>query len=90
MVTGFPEVTDQRGREQLANATKQVVGMEHSLPNGFEEAPGFILYGSSAQNINTSSGIQHINSSRGNILSGSGQMHIGTMHIGTVPESDYG
>jgi hypothetical protein len=57
LATRFPEVTTLRGKEQLAKAVEEVTKMEPSLPNGFEQMPAYTHYGSSAQNINTGSGI---------------------------------
>ena len=86
LATNFPEVTTPRGKEQLAKAIEEVSKMEPSLPDGFEQLPAYVYYGSGAQNINTGSGTQHNNSGSGNQNSGSGQQYIGTNYIGTPPE----
>lgn len=82
LATKFPEVTTQRGKEQLAKAINEVTGMEASLPDGFEQMPAYVHYGSGAQNNNTGGGTQNNNNSTGNQNIG-GHMYIGTNHIGT-------
>ena len=82
LATKFPEVSTTRGKEQLVKAIEEVSKMEPSLPDGFEQMPAYAHYGSGDQYNNTSSGTVHVNSSTGNQLSGSGQMYIGTNHIG--------
>lgn len=77
LTTRFPKATTERTKEQLAKAVEEVTKMEPSLPDGFEQMPAYAHYGSGAQNNNTGSGIQHINSNVG-----SGSMYIGTNHIG--------
>jgi hypothetical protein len=83
MAMDFPEVVSPRSKEQLEKAVQEVSKTEPSLPDGFEENPGYVHYGSGAQNNNTGSGIQHNNSGAGNQNSGSGQQYIGTNHIDT-------
>lgn len=87
LATRFPEVTTNRGKEQLAKAIKEVTVMEPSLPDGFEEAPAFVHYGSGAQNVNTGVGHQYNNNSTGNLNNGPGNQYIGTNHIGTTSMS---
>jgi hypothetical protein len=86
LATKFPEVTTQRGKEQLAKAINEVTGMEASLPDCFEQMPAYVHYGSGAQNNNTGSGTQNNNNSTGNQNIG-GQMYIGTNHIGMPTKS---
>ncbi|KAH8758068.1 Pfs, NACHT and WD domain protein [Hyaloscypha sp. PMI_1271] len=77
LATRFPEVTTQRGKDQLAIAVEEVTKMEPSLPDSFEQMPTYTHYGSGDQNVNTGSGIQHINPGTGHQNSGSGTMVIG-------------
>jgi hypothetical protein len=83
MALNFPEVTTARSKEQLVKAIEEVSKMEHSLPNGFEDAPAFAHYGSGAQNNNMGGGTQNNNTGTGNQNNGPGQQFIGTNHIGT-------
>ncbi|KUJ24617.1 putative G-protein beta WD 40 repeat-containing protein [Mollisia scopiformis] len=81
LATTFPEVTTPRGKDQLAKAIEEVIGMEPSLPDGFEEARAFAHFGGGAQNNNTGGGSQYNNNSTGNQNNGPGQQYIGTNHI---------
>ncbi|KFY93613.1 hypothetical protein V498_04319 [Pseudogymnoascus sp. VKM F-4517 (FW-2822)] len=81
LATRYPEATTQRGKEQLTKAIEEVTEMKPSLPDGFEEAPAFVHYGSGAQNVNTGSGHQYNNNSTGNQNNGPGHQYIGTNYI---------
>lgn len=82
LTTRFPDVTTERGKDQLAKAIEDVAKMEPSLPDGFEQGPVYAHYGSGAQNNNIG-GTQYNNNSTGNQNNGPGQQYIGTNHIGT-------
>lgn len=86
LTTRFPDVTTDRGKDQLAKAIEEVAQMEPSLPDGFEQAPVYAHYGSGAQNNNVG-GTQYNNNSTGNQNNGPGQQYIGTNHIGTPSTS---
>ena len=83
LATRFPDVTIPRGKDQLVRAIEEVGKMEPSLPDGFEQMPAYVHYGSGAQNNNTGGGTQNNNNSTGNQNNGPGQQYIGTNHIGT-------
>jgi N-terminal domain on NACHT_NTPase and P-loop NTPases len=76
LATRFPEVTTTRGKKQLAAAIEEVSKMEPSLPDGFEQMPANVHFGSGAQNNNIGGGNQYNNN-------GPGQQFVGTNHIGT-------
>ncbi|KFZ01814.1 hypothetical protein V500_00606 [Pseudogymnoascus sp. VKM F-4518 (FW-2643)] len=76
LATRFPEVTTPRGKDQLAKAIEEVIEMDPSLPDGFEQMPAYAHYGSGAQNINTGAGPQYNNNSTGNQLNGPGNQYI--------------
>ena len=83
LATRFPEVTTLGGKDQLAKAIEEVTKMEPSLPDGFEQTPAYVHFGSGAQNVNTGGGHQYSNNSTGNQNNGPGHQYIGTNNIGT-------
>lgn len=83
LATRYLEVTSPRTKEQLAKAIKEVIKIEPSLPDGFEQMLANAHYSSGAQINNTGGSIQHINTGPSHQNSSSSTINIGNTYNGT-------
>lgn len=85
LTTRFPNLVTPRAQRNLTDAIEDMSNLRPSLPDGFEDGPTFVHYGSSIRNVNMGDGTQYINNSTGNQNNASGNQYIGTNHIGMLP-----